>query len=162
VSRGTAHTSSSRHLKLFLQRPELGDLLRRKRREKRWTQGQLAEYCGVRTQTVSAWERGSTPQRRFFGKIAGFLELSDTRAVEALLQRGDDAGVEDPAADMQGMPAPQHEMQRRVLDAVTRQLETGRQPSPELTQLFHDLLASVGLSPSALSGRAEHGNRSAR
>ena len=52
---------------------------------KKMTQAELAESWGIRVQTVSAWERGHQPQRRFYGKIAEFLNLRDERSVEALL-----------------------------------------------------------------------------
>ena len=33
------------------------------------------------------------------------------------------------------------DLQLRVVDAITRQLETGRHPTPELTKLFRELMA---------------------
>jgi DNA-binding XRE family transcriptional regulator len=64
VSNRTARTSPSRHLEAVPNRVRFDELVRRVRRENRWTQAQLAERLGVRAQTVSAWERGTKPQRR--------------------------------------------------------------------------------------------------
>jgi transcriptional regulator with XRE-family HTH domain len=139
VARRTAQKTSSPSLKLVEQRAVLGELIRRERLKRGWRQGQLAEHWGIRTQTVSAWERGHAPQRRFFGKIAEFTNLPDARAVELLL-RGHDAEAEPVPAGSYDSP-PVSDLQVRVVDAITRQLETGRKPSEELTKLFRELIA---------------------
>jgi transcriptional regulator with XRE-family HTH domain len=140
-----ANASSFRNLELVPPLADLGECLRRERRERGWTQSQLADYCHVRTQTVSAWERGHAPQRRFYARIADFLNLKTVQEVEALLHDNRGSGAETvPASPQQPSPT-RTEYQGLVLDAVVRQLKTGRKPSPELTQLFRDLLTAVGL-----------------
>jgi transcriptional regulator with XRE-family HTH domain len=139
VNRKTAQISYPAHLKVVESRAALGELIRRARLERDWTQGQLAEYWGIRTQTVSAWERGQAPQRRFFAKIGGFIGVADERAVEMLLA-GNDADTEDLPARKHDAPPHVADLQLRVVDAITRQLETGRRPTPELTKLFMELM----------------------
>ena len=75
MTRRTAPSSHPSHLKVIESRAALGELIRRERLERDWKQGQLAKHWGIRTQTVSAWERGQAPQRRFFAKIAEFIGL---------------------------------------------------------------------------------------
>lgn len=139
VTRRTAQSSYAAHLKVVESRAALGELIRRERLERDWTQGQLAKCWGIRTQTVSAWERGQAPQRRFFAKIGEFIG-ADARAIEMLLA-GNDAGTEDVPAGKDDAPPQVADLQLRVVDAITRQLETGRRPTPELTKLFTELMA---------------------
>ena len=42
----------------MMQNQRTGALLRQLRRERDWTQRQVAEQLGVSTQAVSKWERG--------------------------------------------------------------------------------------------------------
>jgi transcriptional regulator with XRE-family HTH domain len=124
--------------------------LRDTRHEKGWTQLQLADLCGVRTQTVSAWENGKRPQRRFFAKIAAFLDLPDEAAVEALIEgRRPDA----PALlnDQQEPPLQMADLQASAIKTVIHQLQGGR-PSPDLIKLLDNILASVGLPRTSVLG----------
>jgi transcriptional regulator with XRE-family HTH domain len=141
----SAQNLSSHALRLVKPSADVSDLLRRKRRDRKWTQQQLADFCGVRTQTVSAWERGNSPQRRFFAKIADFLGLPDEETVEALLP-GSPVSTAEPAAEKHDPPpVPTTELQARVIDAVVSQVAEGRKPSPDLIRLLNQLLAAAGL-----------------
>jgi len=145
----SAHAASSRVLQLLKPTAEVGDLLRRRRRELGWTQQQLADFFGVRTQTVSAWERRNNPQRRFFAKIAEFLDLPGMEAVESLLPgRQGDVGVVAAAND--GPPPEAAKLQALVVEAVASQVSAGRNLSPGLVNLLQDLMRSVGLPASAV------------
>jgi transcriptional regulator with XRE-family HTH domain len=140
VTQQTARSSPSPSLKLVESRAVLGELIRRKRIERGWTQGDLAKHWGIRTQTVSAWERGQAPQRRFFAKIAEFIGLPDGRAAEMLLP-GNDTEAESAFEGEPNVPPSVSDLQRRVVNAITRQLETGHRPTSEQTKLFLELMA---------------------
>ena len=155
VDQGTAPKSSSSHLKLVGAPAQLGELIRRTRLQKRWKQGQLAEHFEVRTQTVSAWERGQAPQRRFFAKIAEFLELPDERAVEVLLLGKDTTGRELPSSGSDA-PAPRTEVQELVVEAIARQLKTGRKPSSDLAKLFLELMAWANQPAGGMPAASDH------
>lgn len=146
----TARTSPSATLHLLSHPRALSSLLRDTRREKEWTQLQLADFCGVRTQTVSAWENGKRPQRRFFAKIAAFLDLPDEAAVEALIEgrRPDTAALPN---DQQEPPLQMADLQASAIKTVIHQLQGGR-PSPDLINLLDNLLASVGLPRTSVLG----------
>jgi len=139
----SAQSTSSRALHVVAPSAEVSDLLRRERRDKQWTQRQLADFCGVRTQTVSAWERGNTPQRRFFGKIAQFLGLPDEESVEILLL-GDSTGSMWPVARQnESTPERTTELRTFVVEAVASQVAGGRTPSPDMIRLLNHLISSV-------------------
>ena len=146
----TARTSPPANLHLIRQPRALSHLLRDTRRGKEWTQLQLADFCGVRTQTVSAWENGKRPQRRFFAKIAAFLDLPDEAAVEAVLdgRRPDAAASPD---DQQDPPLQMADLQASAVKTVIHQLQ-GSRPSPDLINLLDNLLASVGLPGTSVLG----------
>lgn len=56
--------------------PSLGDVVRSRRNVRGYSQEHLAKELRVRTQTISAWEHGKTPQKRFFEPIADFLGVT--------------------------------------------------------------------------------------
>jgi transcriptional regulator with XRE-family HTH domain len=134
---------------------ELSDMLRRERRARGWTQRELADLCKVRTQTVSAWERGHAPQQRFFGIIADFLGLDGKEAVEAVLS-GNHANVTPTSGGTRDPSSGRTDKQDRVLDVVLSLLERQSEPSQELMGIIHDLMASVGLSGNALPGARDN------
>jgi len=94
----------------------------------------------VRPQTVSAWERGTKPQRRHYAKIAAFLKMSDERAVE-LLMSGEETGAADVPASEHRPPAPRTDLQERVVGVIVDHLESKGKPSADLTKLFLELMA---------------------
>jgi transcriptional regulator with XRE-family HTH domain len=154
------HQSSGIRRNLELVVPaSLGDRLRSWRLKNEKTQAQLAKILGVRPQTVSAWERGKGPQRRFFGQIADLLNLPNAESVEVLLNM---AGEANPDAGFLGEPpsrprgpastAPLTELQETVVRAVAQQLASGRPPSRRQAALFERLLGAVGVDPSEATG----------
>ena len=50
--------------------------IKKKRKEKRLTQGQLAEMVGVKDNTVSTWESGRVPEAIYLYKICKALDIS--------------------------------------------------------------------------------------
>jgi transcriptional regulator with XRE-family HTH domain len=158
VSPGTAQSSPSYSLRVLHQTSDLSEWLRQERRKKRWTQARLAEFCAVRTQTVSSWESGKRPQRRFFAKIAEFLELPDEASVEALL----DGNSTDPAAALRprpSLPSQLTDLQTDVVKTVIHQLGQNRAPSPDLVRLLDNLLVSVGLPAGSVAVDRTRGDR---
>jgi transcriptional regulator with XRE-family HTH domain len=140
VSRKTARTSPSRHLESVPETMRFRELLRRRRLDNGWTQAQLAKHLHVRTQTVSAWERGIAPQRRFYDDLAKFLRKPDERAIELMLARDKTGAGEKPATEHPA-PAPRIELQDRVVAVILDQLEQNPKPSTELAKLFRELMA---------------------
>lgn len=141
VGRSTVRGSSSAHLEVVRNPVRFSELVRRVRIKNGWNQGELAAHLEIRRpQTVSAWERGTKPQRRHYAKLAVFLGLPDERAVEALLS--DDVSEADDAPTSQPpVPAATAELQRRAVEAVVLQLEVLKwRPSDELAGLLRDLL----------------------
>jgi hypothetical protein len=98
-------------------------------------------------QTVSAWERGHRPQRRFFGKIAEFLNLRDEQSVEALLS-GKSIKAGAPIAPSENPPSEPTQLQALVIEAVANQLKRPGERRPEVMEMLARLMDSVGL-PSA-------------
>jgi transcriptional regulator with XRE-family HTH domain len=157
-------SGSHQVIPLFAERSDprfadLSDMLRRERRVRGWTQRELADLCGVRAQTVSAWERGHAPQQRFFGIIADFLGLDGKEAVVAVLS-GRHADATPTSGATRDPSSGRTDNQDRVLNVVLSLLEKQSEPSRELMGIIHDLLASVGLSGNALPGAP--GSRSGR
>jgi transcriptional regulator with XRE-family HTH domain len=140
VSYKTARTSPSRHLESVPETMRFRELLRRRRLEKGWTQAELAEHLQVRTQTVSGWERGVAPQRRFYAQLAGFLRKPDELAIEGMLAH-DKTGAEEEPATEHPAPAPRTGLQERVVEVILDQLERNPKPSTELAKLFRELMA---------------------
>lgn len=50
--------------------------IKKKRKEKRLTQGQLAEMVGVKDNTISTWESGRVPEAIYLYKICKALNIS--------------------------------------------------------------------------------------
>ncbi len=50
--------------------------IKKKRKEKRLTQGQLAEMVGVKDNTISTWESGRVPEAIYLYKICKALDVS--------------------------------------------------------------------------------------
>ena len=50
--------------------------IKKKRKEKRLTQGQLAEMVGVKDNTISTWESGRVPEAIYLYKICKVLNIS--------------------------------------------------------------------------------------
>lgn len=56
--------------------PELGDLIRQRRKERGWTQQHLAERLGVTQAVISQWELGvKQPGRRNRAQLVELLDL---------------------------------------------------------------------------------------
>ncbi len=108
-------------------------------------------------QTVSAWERGNRPQRRFFGKIAEFLDLRDERSVEALLS-GEPTKDGAPIALSQDPPPEPTELQALVIQAVANQLNLPGERGPEVMEILSRLMDSVGLPRPKVVGGAAPGD----
>lgn len=140
VGQSTVRGSSSAHLEVVRDPVRFSELVRRVRIKNGWNQGELASHLGIRRpQTVSAWERGTKPQRRHYAKLAVFLGLPDERAVEALLSGVSEA--DDVPTSQPPVPAATAELQRRAVEAVVLQLEALKwRPSDELAGLLRDLL----------------------
>lgn len=138
----TAQTSSSSVVKLLRVPRGLDELLLRERRRRGWTQQQLAHFCGVRTQTVSAWERGNPPQRRFFGKIADFLGAADEEAV-AVLVVSRSTSDEELSAGEQVAPSASADLQTRTVETILRQLDIGGRPTSAQVKLYRALLVAA-------------------
>lgn len=56
----------------------IGEAMRRRRRQLKLRQKEVAEEIGVTQQTVARWEGGQRPDEEYVDKIAEFLELDTT------------------------------------------------------------------------------------
>lgn len=57
----------------------LGDNIREERTTRRWSQNQLAEFCGVDQPTIQRWEKGKTwPQPKYVKKLAEVFHIDET------------------------------------------------------------------------------------
>lgn len=70
------------------QRPNidgvLGEAIRRRRKELKLLQADVAEAIGVSQQTIARWEGGQKPDSDFVGEIAEFLEIDEAIVMAAL------------------------------------------------------------------------------
>ena len=123
--------------------PSLAAALRSKRQSLGCSQELVAKQLGVRTQTISGWERGKTPQGRHFDGLAKFLGLSGPEQVAALV-RGEE-GEPPPQTDEARVRRPD------VVAAITRYV-AGVSPGRELREdevrfLDRLLQLAVGYDP---------------
>lgn len=121
------------------------------------TQEDLAKLWGIRMQTVSAWERGQRPQRRFRAQIAEFLDLRNEEGVEALLS-GRPPTRRVSAADGGDVPPEPTRLQALVIEAVAHQLKLPGSPKPEVMDVLVRLMASVGLPGGSAPGGGSVGD----
>jgi transcriptional regulator with XRE-family HTH domain len=143
----------------------IGDVIRKKRTDRRWSAGVLAQKAGVSPNTLSVIERGKrSPNGVTLDKIAGAFGLSGAGQLYeelAVLSRhgsNGDSNTEQQETPTHAIPPPlsKPEIHREIYDIVRRLLAIGASLEPEAGRRFSGPEPPKTPSGEVRPGRARH------